>query len=143
MNRPEIDEGTASVHDRPMTNPHKGHVGFDRIVRAAGHSMAGLASAYRFESAFRQEAWAAAVLAPAALCLGTTWWQRLALIGVLLIVLVVELLNSAIEAAVDRISFDRHELSRRAKDQASAAVFLSLGFAVATWALVAAERFLG
>lgn len=126
-----------------MTNPYKGHVGFDRIVRATGHSFAGLASAYRLESAFRQETWAAVVLFPAALCLGRTLFERLLLVGVVVMVLIVELLNSGIEATVDRISFDRHELSKRAKDQASAAVFLSVVLASTTWLAVAAERWLG
>lgn len=125
-----------------MSNPYKGHVGLDRIVRAAGHSMAGLSSAYRFESAFRQECWAAALLIPAALCLGRTQWERLFLIGVVVLVMVVELINSGIEATVDRISFDLHDLSKRAKDQASAAVFLSLAFASVTWLSVVVDRFI-
>lgn len=124
-----------------MSKHPKGRVGLARIVHATGYSMAGLASAYRFESAFRQECWAAAALIPSALFLGRTLWERLALIGVVLFVMIVELLNSGIEATVDRVSLERHELSKRAKDQASAAVFLAVAFACATWIGVIADRY--
>jgi len=124
-----------------MTNPYKGRLGFDRIVHAIGYSFDGLKSAYRGESAFRQETWAAVVLVPTALWLGPTWLEKLLLIGSIVFVMIVELLNSGIEAAIDRISFDRHELSKRAKDQASAAVFLSVLLASATWLTIAWQRF--
>jgi diacylglycerol kinase (ATP) len=124
-----------------MSNPYKGRIGLDRVVHAVGYSLDGLASAYRGESAFRQETWAAVVLVPTALWLGPTWLEKLLLIGVIVFVMVVELLNSGIEAAIDRISFDRHELSKRAKDQASAAVFLSVMLATATWLTIAWQRF--
>ena len=124
-----------------MTNPYKGRHGLDRIVHAVGYSVDGLTSAYRGESAFRQETWAAVVLVPTAFWLGRDWLQVLLLIGSVVLVMVVELLNSGIEAAIDRISFDRHELSKRAKDQASAAVFLSVMLATATWLTIAWQRF--
>lgn len=124
-----------------MTNPYKGRLGFDRIVHAIGYSFDGLKSAYQGESAFRQETWAAVVLVPTALWLGPTWLEKLLLIGSIVFVMIVELLNSGIEAAIDRISFDRHELSKRAKDQASAAVFLSVLLASATWLTIVWQRF--
>lgn len=124
-----------------MTNPYKGRIGLDRVVRAIGYSFEGLASAYRGESAFRQETWAAVVLVPTAFWLGRTWLETLMLVGSVGFVMIVELLNSGIEAAIDRISFDRHELSKRAKDQASAAVFLSVMLASATWLTIAWQRF--
>ncbi len=124
-----------------MTSSHKGRTGLDRIVRATGYSFEGLASAYRHESAFRQETWAAMLLIPAAFWLGRTPLEVLLLAGSVVFVMIVELLNSGIEAAIDRISLDRHELSKRAKDQASAAVFLSVMLASGTWLTVIWQRF--
>ncbi len=117
-----------------MTNPHKGRVGLDRLMRATGYSMQGLAAAWRHESAFRQEAVLAACLLPASFWLGRTWLEVCFLATSVLLVLIVELLNSGIEAVVDRISFDLHELSKRAKDFGSAAVSLSLLQCGLTWA---------
>ena len=117
-----------------MTNPHKGRVGLDRILRATGYSMQGLAAAWRHESAFRQEAVSAAFLLPASIWLGRTWLEVCFLAASVLLVLIVELLNSGIEAVVDRVSFDLHELSKRAKDFGSAAVFLSLLQCGLAWA---------
>lgn len=116
-----------------MTNPYKGRTGLDRLFRATACSIAGLSIAYRVESAFRQEVWVAAVLLPAACWLGRGWLETAVLAGSVLLVLIVELLNSSIEAAVDRISLERHELSRRAKDIGSAAVFLSLLLCGGVW----------
>ena len=116
-----------------MSNPFKGRTGFDRVVRATGYSLAGLKTAYRGESAFRQEAWIAAVLVPAAFWLGRSWTEVALLAGSVTLVLIVELLNSGIEAAIDRVSFELHDLSKRAKDLASAAVFLSLMLCGAVW----------
>jgi len=124
-----------------VSNPHKGRTGLDRIVHAAGHSAAGLASAYRNESAFRQESWAALVLLPAAFWLGRSWVEVTLLAGSVLIVLIVELLNSGIEATVDRVSFELHDLSKRAKDLASAAVMLSLLLCGGIWAGALWQRF--
>jgi diacylglycerol kinase (ATP) len=124
-----------------MTNPFKGRTGLDRVVRATGYSLAGLKTAFRGESAFRQEAWGAVVLLPAAFWLGRGWVEVALLAGSVTLVLIVELLNSGIEAAIDRVSFELHDLSKRAKDLASAAVFLSLMLCGAIWASAAWNRF--
>jgi len=124
-----------------MTEIHKERTGLDRVVRATGYSFEGLASAYRNESAFRQETWGAVLLIPTAFWLGRSGLEVLLLAGSIVFVMVVELLNSGIEACIDRISLERHELSKRAKDQASAAVFLSVMLAGATWLTVIWQRF--
>jgi diacylglycerol kinase (ATP) len=116
-----------------MSNPHKGRTGLDRIIHAAGYSWAGLKAAYTGESAFRQETWLCIIAAPLAFWLAKTWEQAALLLGSLLLILIVELLNSAIEAVVDRVSFERHELSKRAKDIASAAVLMALVVAAGIW----------
>ncbi|MEO3692877.1 diacylglycerol kinase [Roseateles paludis] len=115
------------------TNPHKGRTGLDRIIHAAGYSWSGLKAAYLGESAFRQEVWLCVLATPLAFWLGRGWVQISLLLGSLVAVLVVELLNSAVEAVVDRVSFELHDLSKRAKDIASAAVLLSLLFAAGVW----------
>ena len=125
-----------------MTNPHKGRTGVDRVIHAAAYSVAGLRSAYRGESAFRQEFWLAVMLLPLSFWLGRGWVEVALLAGSVMIVLIVELLNSAIEAAIDRISFDIHELSKRAKDIGSAAVFLSLLLCAGTWCGALWQRFI-
>jgi diacylglycerol kinase (ATP) len=117
-----------------MTNVFKGRTGLDRVVRAIGHSLDGLRAAYAGESAFRQECWIAVVLVPAAFWLGQDWMQVSLLVGTVLLVLVVELLNSAVEATVDRVSFELHALSKRAKDLGSAAVMMSLLLCGGIWA---------
>jgi len=116
-----------------MTNPFKGRTGLERVWRATGYSIAGLKVAYRGEPAFRQEAWIAIVMLPAAFWLGRSWTEVALLAGSVLLVLIVELLNSGIEAAIDRVSFELHDLSKRAKDLASAAVFLSLVLCGGIW----------
>ena len=116
-----------------MTNPFKGRTGLDRVMRATGYSIAGLKTAYHGESAFRQESWFAAVLLPISFWLGRTWVEVALLAGSVTLVLIVELLNSGIEAAIDRVSFELHDLSKRAKDLASAAVFLSLMLCCGIW----------
>jgi len=116
-----------------MSNPHKGRTGLDRIIHAAGYSWAGLKAAYTGESAFRQETWLCIIAAPLIVWLAKSWEQAALLLGSLLIILIVELLNSAIEAVVDRVSFERHELSKRAKDIASAAVLMALVLAAGIW----------
>ena len=126
----------------PASNPFKGRTGIDRIVRATGYSLDGLRLAYRGESAFRQEVWAAALLVPAAFWLGQGWIEVALLAGSVLLVMIVELLNSGIEAAIDRVSFELHDLSKRAKDLASAAVFLSLLLCASIWAAALWQRFL-
>jgi diacylglycerol kinase (ATP) len=117
----------------PMSNVFKGRTGLDRIVRAAGYSYDGLKTAYRGESAFRQETWLAAVLLPASFWVGRNWVEVALLAGTVVLVMIVELLNSGIEAVVDRVSFELHDLSKRAKDLASAAVFLSLVLCSGVW----------
>lgn len=124
-----------------MTHPMKGRTGLQRILNATGYSVAGLRAAYRGESAFRQEVWLCAVLVPAAFWLGEDWVQTALLAASAGLVLVVELLNSGIEAVVDRISYDHHDLSKRAKDIASAAVFLSLVICGGIWAAALWHRF--
>lgn len=124
-----------------MSNPHKGRTGIERIVRATGYSVAGVTAAYRGESAFRQEFWLAALMLPAAFWLGRSWVEVALLAGSVVLVLIVELLNSAIEAAIDRISLELHDLSKRAKDIASAAVMLSLLLCAAIWMAALWQRF--
>lgn len=123
-----------------MSNPHKGRTGLDRLLRATGYSLAGLRAAYTGESAFRQEFWLTVLAAPLAFWLGRSWVEVALLLGSLLIVLIVELLNSGIEAAIDRVGFELHELSKRAKDLASAAVLLSLLLAGGIWAAALYHR---
>lgn len=126
-----------SESDREPESPYKSAGGLRRIGLAFTFSMRGFAHAFRVESAFRQELILAAVLVPLALILALPALQTLALIGSVMLVLIVELLNSSIEATVDRISLDHHRLSGRAKDLGSAAVFLALLLCLATWFLIA------
>lgn len=123
------------------TSPYKGKAGLTRIWRALFHSFAGLTSAFRHESAFRQELALAAVLVAIAIALPASLVQIALLINSVLLVLVAELLNSAVEAAVDRISFDDHALAKRAKDIGSAAVFVSLAGCAVVWGLVLYDIF--
>ncbi len=118
-----------------------GNTGIRRIFRATRFSAQGFAHAWRHEAAFRQELALAVVLTPAAFWLGQTVLERAMLIGVLLLVLIVELLNSAIEAAIDRHGDEQHELSGRAKDLGSAAVFVVLVLVGVVWGAVAWQRF--
>ena len=124
-----------------MTNPHKGRTGIDRLVRAFGYSMAGFATAFRNESAFRQEVALSVVLLPASFWLGRTWVEIALLAGSVLLVMIVELLNSAVEAVVDRVSYELHDLSKRAKDFGSAAVLLALVICGGIWAAALWQRF--
>lgn len=117
-------------------SPYKGRSGLRRVVKAFGYSMSGLAAAYRNEAAFRQEVLLAAVLVPLALFLPATGAGRALMVGSVMLVLVVELLNSAVEATVDRVSLDDHALAKRAKDIGSAAVMVALVNVPLTWALV-------
>lgn len=117
-------------------SPFKGKTGLRRIWNALNYSLAGLRAAYANEDAFRQEVLLAAVLIPLAVLLPASGIGRALMIGSVLIVLIVELLNSAIEAAIDRISLDHHRLSARAKDIGSAAVLLALINVLMIWSLV-------
>jgi diacylglycerol kinase (ATP) len=113
-----------------------GNTGWRRLLNAAAFSWQGLVAACRFEAAFRQELVASLVIIPLAVWLGATAVERALLIAVWLLVLITELLNSSIEAVVDRIGDEHHELAGRAKDVASAAVLIALINAAVVWALV-------
>jgi diacylglycerol kinase (ATP) len=117
-------------------NPHKGNRGLTRAWHAAKNSWCGIVYAFQEESAFRQELFLFVVLSPIALFFPISPLEKCALIASLIMVLVVELLNSSVEAAIDRISFDHHDLSKRAKDFGSAAVMLALLIAALLWATI-------
>lgn len=117
-------------------SPFKGKTGMRRVWNAFNYSLAGLRAAYRHEDAFRQEVWLALILIPAALLLPASAVGHALMIASVLLVLIVELLNSAIEAAIDRISLDHHRLSKRAKDIGSAAVLIALINVTAVFGLV-------
>jgi len=117
-------------------SPFKGKTGLQRLWNALRYSLQGLASAFRHEDAFRQECLLAAVLVPLAFLLPVPGGDKALMVAAVLLVLVVELLNSAVEAAVDRISLENHLLAKRAKDIGSAAVFLSLINVAVVWALI-------
>ena len=123
-----------------QNSPFKSTGGLLRIARAFGYSLQGLGAAWRHEAAFRQETALAVVLIPLGLWLGNDAMERLLLAGLLVLVLIVELLNSAIEALADAISTDHHPLLGRAKDIGSAAVLLTLLLTGATWATVLVPR---
>ena len=130
------EEDSAAPAARAAENPHKGRTGLTRIWHAARYSIAGLKAAFRHEGAFRQEVLLAAILIPVALLLPAPGGGKALMVGSVFLVLVVELLNSALEAAVDRISLDEHALARRAKDIGSAAVMLALINVPVVWLLV-------
>ena len=117
-------------------SPFKGKTGLRRVWNAFHYSLAGLRAAYRHEDAFRQEVWLALVLIPAACFVPVSGIGRALMIFSVLLVIVVELLNSAVEAAVDRISLENHHLAKRAKDIGSAAVLVALINVLVVWALV-------
>jgi len=117
-------------------SPFKGKTGIQRLWNALGYSLQGMISAFRHEEAFRQESLLAALLIPTALFVPVGGTEKALMIASVLLVLVVELLNSAVEAAVDRISLENHLLAKRAKDFGSAAVFLSLVNIAVVWALI-------
>lgn len=114
--------------------------GLKRLIKAAVYSWFGLRAAFQYETAFRLELALFVVLAPAGLWLGQTGVERAVLIGSLLIVLIIELVNSGIEAIVDRVGDEYHDLSGRAKDLGSAAVFVSIANVVIVWMLVVFEQ---
>jgi diacylglycerol kinase (ATP) len=117
-------------------SPFKGKTGIQRLWNAFGYSLQGMVSAFRHEDAFRQECLLAVLLIPAALVIPVGGTEKAVMIASVLLVLIVELLNSAVEAAVDRISLENHQLAKRAKDIGSAAVFLSLINVAIVWGLV-------
>jgi len=122
--------------DNQLESSYKGKTGMRRVWNALFYSFAGLRAAYRHEDAFRQEMWLAVVLVPTALFMPVSGIGKAVMIAAVLLVLVVELLNSAIEATVDRVSLEQHRLAKRAKDIGSAAVLISLVNVVVVWLLV-------
>lgn len=122
-------------------NPYKGNRGLTRAWHALKNSLAGFRTAIHEESAFRQELTLAAILLPIGVIVPVEPVERVLLLGSVLLVLIVELLNSSVEAAIDRISLERHELSRRAKDFGSAAVMIALLVCVMTWLLILVPEF--
>ncbi|MBQ0744013.1 MAG: diacylglycerol kinase [Pseudomonas sp.] len=122
-----------------MTNPYKGVTGIKRIWYALGYSLDGLKAAYRGEAAFRQLVWLAVILIPLALVLPVSYVGSALMVGSVLLSLIIELLNSAIEAAIDRISLERHPLSKASKDMGSAAQMLGLILIAVVWSLVLLE----
>lgn len=137
---PFHDEASVDLQPAGLVNPQKNRKGLSRVWHAAGYSLAGLRAGWH-ETAFRQEALASVVLLPAAGWLGTTWTETVLLAGTVILVMIVELLNTGLEATIDRIGPEWHELSKRAKDMGSAAVLLSLLLCAGTWALALFQRF--
>jgi diacylglycerol kinase (ATP) len=125
--------------DPANESPFKGKTGLRRVWNALSYSLAGLRAAYLCEDAFRQEVILAALLIPGAFLLPVPWMGRGLMIASVLLVLVVELINSAIEAVVDRVSLENHRLAKRAKDIGSAAVLVTLILVLAVWACVLME----
>ena len=125
--------------DEPV-NPQKHRRGLNRVWHATGYSIAGLRAGWH-ETAFRQEAIASIVLIPAAFWLGRNCVETVLLAGTVILIMIVELLNTGIETAIDRIGPEWHDLSTRAKDRGSAAVLLSLLLCAGTWALALFQRF--
>jgi diacylglycerol kinase (ATP) len=119
-----------------LESPHKGKTGLTRLWNALGYSLAGFRAAYKYEDAFRQETHLAIVLIPLALWLPASHIGKALMIGSVLLVIMVELINSAIEATVDRISLENHDLAKRAKDIGSSAVLVSLINVAMVWGLV-------
>ncbi len=119
-----------------MESPYKGKTGLRRLVNALGYSLAGFRAAYKHEDAFRQEVLLATFLIPLALWLPESAIGKAMMIGSVLLVIIVELINSAIEATVDRISLENHDLAKRAKDIGSSAVLVSLVNVLVIWVLV-------
>lgn len=122
-----------------LANPQKARKGINRVWHALGYSIAGLRAGWD-ETAFRQEAIASVILLPAAFWLGQSWVEVVLLAGSVMLVMIVELLNTGIETAIDRIGPEWHDLSKRAKDMGSAAVLLSLLLCALTWCLAIFQR---
>lgn len=126
----------ATISKHLAVSPFKGKTGIRRLINAFGYSVEGFKAAFKHEDAFRQEVFLAIVLIPLAIYLGKSPVEKALLIASVLLVLIVELLNSAIEAAVDHTSTEHHALAKQAKDIGSAAVFFALTILAATWGLV-------
>ncbi|MBK9326185.1 MAG: diacylglycerol kinase [Thiobacillaceae bacterium] len=121
---------------QPQESPHKGKTGLKRVWNAFFYSLEGFQAAWKHEDAFRQETLLALILIPLAFLLTDAPLERALMVASVLLVLIVELVNSAIEATVDRISLENHQLAKRAKDIGSAAVLISLANVLAVWGLV-------
>ena len=134
MQQPNIPESNSVV------NPQKARTGLNRIIHAGGYSIEGMKAGWG-ETAFRQEAIAAIILVPLAFWIGNSWVETALLAGTVLIVMIVELLNTGIETAIDRIGPEWHALSKRAKDMGSAAVLLSLLLCGSVWVAALLQRF--
>jgi diacylglycerol kinase (ATP) len=119
-----------------MKSPYKGKTGIKRLINAFKYSVAGTLAAFKHEDAFRQEVILSTILIPLAIYLGQTATEQALMIASILLIIIVELLNSSVEATVDRISVKRHKLAKRAKDIGSAAVFFSLINATVIWFLI-------
>lgn len=125
-----------SEQDATTESPFKGKTGLKRLINAVGYSIEGFKAAFKHEDAFRQEVFMTIILVPIACYLAPLAVDRALMIASLLLVLIVELVNSAIEAVVDRVSIERHALAKRAKDIGSAAVFVALTNVIVVWGLV-------
>ena len=139
----QADEAPTAPNAAPAVspvNPQKDRTGLNRVRHALGYSAAGLRAGWH-ETAFRQEALASLLLLPAAVWLGRNWVETALLAGTVILILIVELLNTGIETAIDRIGPEWHDLSKRAKDMGSAAVLLSLLLCAGTWAMALFQRF--
>lgn len=130
---PDVEEDLSKSVPPPI--PPKRH-GIPRLIAAARYSFAGLRSAFTSEEAFRLEVIGLIIFAPLALYLGQTPVERILLIGSIMLLLIIELLNTAVEAVVDRIGSEYHELSREAKDIGSAAVFIGMALVAMVWGLI-------
>ena len=129
----------SAVQTLPNANPQKYRTGLNRVWHAFGYSLAGLRAGW-LETAFKQEVIAAIVLIPGAFWLGRNWVEAILLAGTVVLVMIIELLNTAIETTIDRIGLEWHELSKRAKDMGSAAVLLSLLLCAGAWLAATVNR---
>ena len=141
MHTPENDQHSAeneTLQSKHLTeiSPFKGKTGIRRLMNAFGYSLQGFGAAFKHEDAFRQEVFLAVVLIPLAVYVGENRVEQALMIASVLLVLIVELLNSAIEAAVDHTSIERHPLAKQAKDIGSAAVFIALMIVAVVWGLM-------
>lgn len=122
-------------------SPPENNTGLRRIINAFFFSLNGFHACFRTEEAFRQEIYLTALMVPAAFWIGDTNVEQIVLLGSVVIVLITEMLNTAVERAIDRISMDKHELSKEAKDMGSAAVFMALVFCAFTWLMIGIPKF--
>jgi diacylglycerol kinase (ATP) len=136
MDPSRIETATRRGEPHELVSPYKGKTGLKRLFKAFKYSLEGLRAAFVHEDAFRMEVMVASVAIPVAFFLPVPVVGKALMVGSILLVLIVELINSAVEAVVDRISLEDHRLAKRAKDIGSAAVFMSLIFAATVWALV-------